>query len=180
MQIHSKYDELLELNKFKNHPRNTNKHTEEQTNQMCKLISYYGIRHPIIVSKLSGFIAAGHLRLLAAKKLNLPTFPVVYQDFESEADEVSFLTADNAIAMQSLLDFSMINTNLELLDPSFDLELLGVKDFKIDGMPQVSLEENASEDKKPFHKLECEFANQEDLIETYEELLSRGIMVKIV
>lgn len=89
--IHCKYDSLEPLDKLKAHPRNRNKHGQDQIERLAELYKYHGIRHPIIVSIQSGFIVAGHGRRLAAIRVGLKTFPVVFQDFLSEDAEYAFI-----------------------------------------------------------------------------------------
>jgi len=132
MKIHCKYDELVEPKKLKVHPKNRNKHSKEQIERLAKLYSYHGIRHPIIVSSRSGYIVAGHGRKAAAHDLGMKEFPVVYQDFDTDEAEYAFIQADNAIALWAELDLSGINSDLPELGPDFDIDMLGIKDFKID------------------------------------------------
>lgn len=132
MKIHCKYDELIEPKKLKVHPKNRNKHSKEQIERLAKLYEYHGIRHPIIVSKRSGYIVAGHGRKAAAHDLGMKEFPVVYQDFDTDEAEYAFIQADNAIALWAELDLSGINSDLPELGPDFDIDMLGIKNFEID------------------------------------------------
>lgn len=132
IQIHCKHDELVSPKKLKNHPKNRNKHGQDQIDRLADLYKYHGIRHPIIVSKLSGFIVAGHGRKLAAIRANIEAVPVVYQDFESTDAEYAFIQADNAIALWAELDLAGINQDIGDLGPDFDINMLGIQDFTID------------------------------------------------
>lgn len=96
------------------------------------MIEAYGWRHPIIVSKQTGFIIVGHGRLEAALKRGETTVPVTYQDFKDETEEYGFMVADNAIADWADLDLSAINIEVPGLGPDFDIDLLGIKDFEIE------------------------------------------------
>lgn len=49
------------------HPKNPNRHSEDQIKRIVKIIQENGWRHPIIVSTLSNKIIVGHGRLEAAK-----------------------------------------------------------------------------------------------------------------
>jgi hypothetical protein len=106
MKIHCKYDELKNPKELKNHPKNRNKHGQDQIERLAELYKYHGIRHPIIVSNLSGFIVAGHGRKLAAIRAGIKDMPVVFQDFESSEAEYAFIQADNAIALWAELDMA--------------------------------------------------------------------------
>lgn len=132
MKIHCKYDELVNPKTLKNHPKNRNKHSQDQIERLAKLYDFHGIRHPVIVSKLSGYIVAGHGRKAAAVKAGIKEIPVVYQDFINDEAEYAFIQADNAIALWAELDLSGINSDLSDLGPDFDIDMLGIKNFTID------------------------------------------------
>lgn len=130
--IHCKYDELIDPKKLKNHPKNRNKHGQDQIDRLAEMYKYHGLRHPIIVSKISGHIVAGHGRKLAAIRAGVKEVPVVYQDFKDGEAEYAFLQADNAIALWAELDLSGINEDLADLGPDFDINMLGIQDFTLD------------------------------------------------
>lgn len=132
MKVKCAYTRVVPLSKLIPHKDNPNKHTQEQIDLLAKIIEHQGIRNPIVVSKRSGFIVAGHGRLQAAQKLNYDSFPVDYQDFESEAQEYAHMTADNAIAELATLDRKQIGEDILNFGPDFDLEFLGIPDFKIE------------------------------------------------
>ena len=122
---------LIEIDKIIPNPKNPNKHTDEQIDRLAKIIKTNGFRRPITVSNRSGFVVVGHGRLMAAMTLNMINVPVLYQDYENEALEYADMVADNAIGDWSSLDLGEITT--EMLEfPDFDIELMGLKDFKID------------------------------------------------
>ena len=152
-KINTAFQELIDIKspKIIPHPDNMNKHPKEQIERLAKLIQYQGQRHPIIISKRSGFIVAGHGRWEAMKLLaktdNWDQIAVDYQDFESEAQEYAFMTSDNAIAEWAELDLSAVNTKMLDLGPDFDVDLLGIKDFVIE--PIEKFEPQADEDEVP-------------------------------
>ena len=131
-KIHCKYDELVDPKKLKNNPKNRNGHGQDQIERLAELFKYHGIRHPIIVSNQTGLICAGHGRKLAAIRAGIKEYPVVYQDFKTSEAEYAFLQADNAIATWSELDLSGINTDIPDLGPDFDINMLGIRGFKLD------------------------------------------------
>lgn len=90
VKIHCKYDELKDPKKLIDHPKNRNKHGQDQIERLADIYKYQGIRHPIIVSRLSGCIVAGHGRKLAAIRAGVSEMPVVFQEFESAEQEVTF------------------------------------------------------------------------------------------
>jgi len=135
MKILCKYDELLPLHKIIPNPKNPNEHSTDSTDFLAKNIDYQGIRWPIIISNRSGFIAAGHGRLYAAQQLKYASFPVVYQDFETEAQEYEFLVADNKLA-----EFSSTNEDLVLK------ALKDLPEIKIDMLAMPGLEDSIEDD----------------------------------
>jgi len=124
--------EMIDIHKLKPNPKNRNRHSGDQINRLVSLIGFYGFRNPIIVSNQTGYIAAGHGRLMAAKKMGLTHVPVSYQDFDNIESEYGFGVADNAIASWAELDFSGINDDLGDLGPDLDLDMLGIQDFSLD------------------------------------------------
>ena len=92
------HDEMRDVVGLVAHPKNPNTHPREQIELLARIIRYQGWRNPIVVSKLSGYIIAGHGRLEAAKLMGEQQAPVDLQDFETEADELAHLAADNRLA----------------------------------------------------------------------------------
>lgn len=163
----------LPIKELKPNPKNPNKHPEEQIERLAKIIRYQGWRSPIIVSNQSGYIVAGHGRLEAAKKLGFTTVPVQYQDFENEDQEYAHMTADNAIASWADLDLSGINLEVPNLGPDFDIEFLGLKDFKIDAFENEQTHEYTKKIKLPIYEPRGEKPQINELIdlEKHQQLL---------
>lgn len=133
IEIKCSYAQMVDITDMLPHPKNPNKHSKEQIDRLVKVMQFQGVRHPIVVSKLSGHVVAGHGRLQAFKKLKMTQVPVDFQDFDNEDQEYAFIVSDNALQQEwAELDLSSINANMGDLGPDFDLELLGMKDLKID------------------------------------------------
>jgi ParB-like chromosome segregation protein Spo0J len=130
MQIHCKFDELLDPTTLTDHPKNPNTHSQEQIKRLAKLFTHHGVRHPIILDRQRKIIAAGHGRKQAAILAGVTAYPVVYQDFPSEEALYAFLVADNAIQEWSELDYSSIDKELPNIGP-MDLDLLGLENFDV-------------------------------------------------
>lgn len=132
IQIHCKYDVLLDPKELKPHPRNKNRHPKEQVERIKKVFAYQGIRKACVVSNRSGFMTTWHGRLLAAKEMKIKV-PVVYQDYESEDQEAADLNADNSLAMWAEFDMAGLNEDMKNFDgATFDPEWLGFKDFEVE------------------------------------------------
>ena len=131
MQIQAKEIQLVDIDSLVLNPKNNNKHPKEQIERLAKLIQYQGFRNPVVVSKRTGFVLAGHGRIEAAKLAGLKEVPAMFQDFDNEAQEYAYLTSDNAIASWAELDLSMVHAELMDLGPDFNVELLGIEDFEL-------------------------------------------------
>lgn len=111
---------------------NRNSHPQEQIERIAKLYEYQGFRNPITVSNQSGEVVCGNGRVLAAIRAGLKEVPVIYQDFDNQDQEYAHHVADNAVSLFAELDLSGINSDLGSLGPEFDLDFLGIEDFKLD------------------------------------------------
>lgn len=125
IEVWCSFDELVPTERLLENPKNPNRHPEAQVELLAKNIKYFGWRHPVTVSKRSGFIVAGHGRLAAAKKLGAAIVPVDYQDFNSDAEETAVLVADNRLAELSETSEDDLRKILSELDGIVDLELTG-------------------------------------------------------
>lgn len=130
--IHGKYDKLVAIEMLRDSPFQTNEHTPEQIERLAKIIKYQGVRRAATVSNQTGCLVTGH-GLRDAFKLNKWThLPIDYQDFEDEDQERAQVTSDNSIAAWASINLKKVNTHVGDFDPSFDIDLLGIKDFTID------------------------------------------------
>jgi hypothetical protein len=132
MKVHCAHDQLVPISELRSHPKNRNKHPPKQITRLAKVLEYQGFRYPVKVSRLSGYVTSGHGRIEAARKNGWTEVPVNYQDYESEEQEYADVQADNAIASWAELDLSGINDDLKDLGPDFDIDLLGIENFKLD------------------------------------------------
>jgi hypothetical protein len=123
---------MIPIADLKPHPMNPNKHSSEQIERLAKILEYQNWRYPIKVSNLSGFITSGHGRLMAAELLGETHVPVSFQDYDDQDQEKADLVSDNAISEWAELDMSGINAMLADMDPSFDVDFLGIKDFELE------------------------------------------------
>lgn len=177
MEIKSKEIQIVDVDSLVPNPKNNNKHPKEQIERLAKLIKYQGFRNPLVVSNRSGFVLCGHGRIEAAKMAGLKQVPVMYQDFENEAQEYAYLTSDNAIASWSELDLSMVNAELMDLGPDFNVELLGLEKFEI--LPEDKIEEE-SVDLSFDYKLEIDCGDEDKQQMLLMELQDRGFKVRVL
>ncbi len=125
VKVHCAFEKAVDVVDLVEHPRNPNKHGDKQIALLAKIIRNQGWRNPIVVSADSGFIVAGHGRLMAAKVLNVEQVPVDYQPFDNEAEEYAHLIADNRIAELAEADKSELAKLVRELEDKIDLDLTG-------------------------------------------------------
>ena len=131
-EIRCKYSEMVDIEHLVPNPRNPNKHGEKQVKLIAKLLEFQGWRHPIIVSKRSGFVVVGHCRLESARLNGYQQVPVDYQEFKDEATEFQFLVSDNKSPELADHDDSLMISGIKDLGlEDMDFELLGLDDFQI-------------------------------------------------
>jgi DNA modification methylase len=150
IEIKSEDIELVDVEKLIPYDKNMNEHTDEQIDRLVDLIEYQGWRDPIIAQRGTNIIAAGHGRVLAAKKKGIEKVPVSYQEFENEAQFYAFVTSHNAINSNNWgggLDLAKINVDIQDLGPELNVDMLGIKDFTVE--PLDRLEPQSDEDEVP-------------------------------
>lgn len=149
IKIEVKDVRLVPVGEIKRNPKNRNKHPKEQIEELARHYEVHGMRTPIIVSNQSGQIVAGDGRFQAAMKAGMKEVPVTYQDFDSPEKEFAFGVADNGLALWSELDLEGINLDAADLPLDFNLNDLGIKDFKL--VETEVLEPGCDEDAVPEH-----------------------------
>jgi hypothetical protein len=147
MNIQCAHDAVVSIKDLKPNPKNPNKHTPEQIKLLAKIMKHQGVRNPIVVSNRSGLMTKGHGRLEAALTNKWTELPVDYQDYASEEDEYADMVADNEIARLAKSDLGQVLKDVLEFGPDFDLDLLGIPDFKL---PE-DFEPGCDEDEVPEH-----------------------------
>lgn len=122
IKVYCRYDKILPIAELVEHPKNPNKHPVEQLERLAEIYKKNGIRQPIKISNLSGFIVAGHGRKRAAELLGLTEFPVEYQDYADTAAETADLIGDNRISELSQIDEKAL---LDAMDDVAEIEMTG-------------------------------------------------------
>lgn len=106
---------MVPIEALKPHPRNPNRHGEEQIRLLAKIIGHQGWRSPVVVSRRSGCVVAGHGRIDAARALGVETVPVNYQEFATDEDELAFIRSDSNTA-QSIATSTQAGSGMVLVN----------------------------------------------------------------
>ena len=135
IEVWCTYDKLVKVDELIPHPKNPNTHPESQIKILAQNIRYHGWRHPIVVSKLSGYIVAGHGRLEAARELGVSIIPIEYQAFSSEDNELAVLVGDNRLAELSSLDLNSLQDIVDgFKNTDFNTILAGYEPTDLDAL----------------------------------------------
>jgi DNA modification methylase len=123
--------EHWQLDRLVPYARNPRTHSAAQVAQIAASIVEFGFTNPILVDTNAGIIA-GHGRLLAARKLQLPLVPVIVLDHLTENQKRAYVIADNRLAENAGWDEELLQLELAVLNEAdFDLGLTGVEDDEI-------------------------------------------------
>jgi DNA modification methylase len=126
------------IDKLLPYVRNARQHSDEQIAQIAASIAEFGFVNPILIGA-DGVLVAGHGRLAAARKLGLPTVPVVVLDHLTPTQRRALVLADNRLAELATWDDALLRIELEALqDDGFDLDLTG---FDADALAELLADE---------------------------------------
>ena len=172
------HDEIGDIEKVIENPRNPNKHPETQIKLLANIMKVQGWRNPITISKLSGFITKGAGRKKAALLNGWTEAPFDYQDYENEAAEYADLIADNRIAELAEPDLDLVKEILESIE-NLDAELTG---YDLDDLLSEEAEDETNGINPPDSAYEvvvtCE--SEETQEATYNDLIAKGYDCRIL
>ncbi|WP_408363593.1 ParB/Srx family N-terminal domain-containing protein [Paraburkholderia sp. RL18-103-BIB-C] len=118
--------------------RNARLHSDAQVAQIAASMREWGWTAPVLVSE-SGTIIAGHGRVMAARKLDIDTVPVMVARGWSDEKVRAYVIADNRLAENAAWDREMLGAELASLQSLFDLSLTGFSKGEIDALCVVEL-----------------------------------------
>lgn len=117
-------DKIIE---YDNNPRK-NDHAVKKT---AAAIKEFGFRVPLL-AKSTGELIDGHLRLKAARLLDLPGVPVLIADDMTAAQVSAFRISVNKIAELAKWDYGLLEKELEALQAKdFDLPVIGFQESEL-------------------------------------------------
>jgi hypothetical protein len=151
---------------------NARRHSDHQITQIASSIREFGFTNPILIDERNNVIA-GHGRLEAAKRLELPAVPCVRLSHLTDLQRKAYILVDNKLALNSAWDDELLKIEIEDLKmKNFDTDLLGwiqLPEFEIkpdysDLMDAATDEEAAEMSKEVKKAIQIEFE-----LEHYEE-----------
>lgn len=134
--------EMVPPSRLAPYARNARTHSAEQIAQIAASIVEFGFTNPILADREFGIIA-GHGRLMAAQRLELPAVPVIMLEHLSDAQRRALIIADNKIAENAGWDEELLKQELAALRlEAFDLDLLGFSGSELDDLlAEIDLDE---------------------------------------
>jgi hypothetical protein len=158
------YTKLAKISALKPHPDNPKKHPASQIQFYAESLREFGFRRPVVISKGSGSIVAGHGLVEAAKLLGCTQVPVDEQLFKDDISELGYLAADNRLAELSDWDYmglSAVVKKIEDASPAFNWPSMGMDDDFLQNLrianfepPKIGESSVASNSKTKHHKVE--------------------------
>jgi len=128
-QLRVEYRKIETLIPFARNPRT---HSEAQIAKLASSIVEFGWTQPILVDGANGIIA-GHGRLAAARKLDLPEVPVIELGHLNAAQKRAYVIADNRLALDAGWDEELLSLELaELSEAGYDLPMTGFTNEEIE------------------------------------------------
>ena len=116
---------------------------DDVVDRMVGAIKEFGFRIPVVV-RSDGTVVDGHLRLKAARRLELETVPVVLADDLTDAQIKAFRILANQSANWAEWDNDLLRLELaDLQNAEYDLEMVGFSDEELSELLQ-GLDENTS------------------------------------
>ena len=114
--------EYLSTSELKPYEGNPRIHNEKQIEKLISSIQEYGFVLPVLID-CENVIIAGHAKVLAALKLNMPEVPCVKASHLNEAQRKAYILADNRLAEDSEWDKNLLKTEMLKLRDDYGLEL---------------------------------------------------------
>lgn len=167
---------------YANNPRT---HGDEQIQRIMESITEWGFTIPLLADE-GGSLIAGHARLEAAKRLGLNRVPVMTARGWTDAQKRAYVIADNQLASLGSWNRDLLVDELkELGSGDLALSLLGFSDAQLrdlcgdEGVPDANASA-ASPDATTRFLLLVEFDAEAALQTVYDEMLGRGLRVKVM
>jgi len=135
---------LWAIHRILPYARDLREHSDRAVERMIALLREFGLAVPLLV-RSSGELIDGHLRLKAAKKLNLKEVPVIICDGWTSDQVKAFRLAVNRSADWATFDMGLVALEMtELQAAEFDLSLTAFDPCEIDRL--LSSDEQLADD----------------------------------
>ena len=135
------YRPLDELVPYVRNPRNT----EKAVDKVAASIQAFGFLVPIVLDQ-DNVIVAGHVRLLAARKLGLKEVPTVTADDLTEDQIRAYRLVDNRVAEMAVWDEPLLGEALDFIGDEIDMlpfgfDMINDRQQRIDTNEEIDLDD---------------------------------------
>ncbi len=138
--------EYISVDKLIPYANNARTHSDEQVAQIAASIREFGFNNPILIAG-DDTIIAGHGRVMAARKLNLPEVPCRRLEHLSKRQQKAYILADNKLALNAGWENNLLSLELtELADSGFDITLTGFTQEEMDALKPIEVTEGLTDE----------------------------------
>ena len=125
LDLHVEYADVSILLPYIN---NAKTHSDKQVTQIANSIDEFGFNDPVGVWENDNGdleIVEGHGRVLAAEKLGMKSVPIIRLNHLTDEQRRAYALAHNQLTMNTPVDFSILERELDELDSLFDMSDFG-------------------------------------------------------
>jgi DNA modification methylase len=126
--------EIIDIESIIPFAMNSRLHSDAQVAQLAASIREFGFTNPVLIDEAKNLIA-GHGRVMAARKLGLPSVPAIVVTGLDERKRRALVIADNKLAMNATWDDEVLKNELSDLAADFG-ELMGFSEDELAAMLQ--------------------------------------------
>lgn len=126
--------EIIDIESIIPFAMNSRLHSDAQVAQLAASIREFGFTNPVLIDQDKNLIA-GHGRVMAARKLGLPSVPAIVVTGLDERKRRALVIADNKLAMNATWDDDVLKNELSDLAGDFG-ELMGFSEEELAAMLQ--------------------------------------------
>lgn len=163
--------------------KNSRTHSDAQVAQIAGSIREFGFTNPVLIDA-AGTIIAGHGRVLAARKLSMPSVPCLRLGHLTPAQVRAYVIADNRMALNAGWDEEMLRAEIAgLKADGFDVGQIGFSDNEIAKLLEIegatpSTSSGIEYKEKYAVLVECDDEAHQEA--TFNKLQSMGLTCKVL
>ena len=168
-------------------PNNPRIHTPEIIDKVTQLFKIHGVRSPLNVWRKNMTVYKGNLSLKAIKQLNMKLTPVIFHDFNNEAQAIAYSLSDNKSSEfadydDEILSMLLRTKELDLTPKNTGFNSKEFKESKLSWEPDFNSIESIKENEDGLMtviKIRCPFLLKEKVLEQLKIYMEEYEDVKI-
>jgi ParB/RepB/Spo0J family partition protein len=125
---------MIAIGELRADPKNPRTITPEALDRLVQSIRTYGFTQPVVFNRRTGYLVAGHQRVIAAARLGMTEVPAVIVDYDEATQRAANVSLNAGFAeFDSVLLRDLI---LELDAQEYDLDTVALQTGQIDDIVQ--------------------------------------------